>query len=100
MPDLTQKIVTILKKYMRDPAAWARSSTTLRELGIDQLDLPMIFLDVEDLLGVQVDYHDEGDDFATVGGLIARVESSLEAKALRPRTPRPRRKSNWMSTGA
>jgi acyl carrier protein len=100
MQELTPKIIPILKKYMRDPALRVANNTTLSELGIDRLDLQMILLDVEDLLGVQVDYHDEGDDFATVGGLIARVASSLEAKALRPRTPRPRRKSNWMSTGA
>ena len=100
MPELTPKIVTILKKYMRDPATWVGSSTALSELGMDQLDLPMIFLDVEDLLGVQVDYHDESEDFATVGGLIARVVASLEARTSRPRAPRPRRKSNWMSTGA
>jgi hypothetical protein len=100
MQDLAPRIVILLKKYMRDPAAWVRSCTTLRELGIDQLDLPMIFLDVEDQLGVQID---QCDDIATVGDLVGRVASSLkalEAKARQPRAPRPRRKSNWMSTSA
>lgn len=100
MPELTPKIVTILKKYMRDPAAWVGNNTRLSELGIDRLDLPMIFLDVEDALGVQVDYHDESEDFATVGGLVGHVLSSLKARALQPRPRKPRRKSNWMSTSA
>jgi acyl carrier protein len=101
MLGLTPRIVATLRKYMRDPAAQVVSATTLSDLGIDRLDLPMIVLDVEDVLGVQIDYHDDGcESLATVRDLIANVISSLQARALQPRLRTPRRKSNWMSTGA
>jgi acyl carrier protein len=99
MQDLMPRIIPLLKKYMRDQATWVRSSTALSELGIDRLDLPIIFLDIEDLFGVQVHYLDGAEELTTVGSLVARIVSSLEANA-KPRAPRPRRKSNWMSTEA
>jgi acyl carrier protein len=99
MHDLTPRIISILGKYMRDPAAPVEDVTTLRELEIDQLDLPMIFLDVEDVFDVQVGYGDEIDDFPTVLSLVARVADRLEEKA-RPRTQVRRPKRSWMSTGA
>jgi acyl carrier protein len=102
MQELTPRIITILQKYMRDPAALVENSTTLSELEIDLLDLPMIFLDIEDVFGVQISYDDQIEDFATVRGLIACVASRLEVKVLypRPRTSVPRTKRNWISTGA
>jgi len=102
MQELTPRIITILQKYMHDPAALVGSSTTLSELEIDLLDLPMIFLDVEDAFDVQIGYDNEIEDFATVRGLVAHVASRLEAKALqrRPRSSVPRAKGTWISTGA
>ena len=54
MHDLTTGSIAILRKYMRDPAASVGSTTTLDELGIDDLDLPMICLDLEDAYGMQI----------------------------------------------
>ena len=99
MQQLTPRIFAILHKYMRDPHARIENSTTFAELEIDELDLPMIFLDVEDDFDVQIEYNDGIEDFSTVRTLIALVESRLEAKA-RPRTPIQRPKRTWMSTGA
>ncbi len=99
MQDPTPRILTILQKYMRDPAARVGNSTTLVELEIDLLDLPMIFLDAEETFDVTIRCGDEIDDPVTVGGLIACVAARLEAKASQlPRAPRPKR--TWMSTGA
>ena len=98
MHDLTPRVIGILGKYMRDPAAPVDNSTTLRELEIDSLDLPMIFLDVEDVFDVQVGYGDEIEEFPTVDSLVARVASRLEEQA-RPRTAVRRPKRSWMSTG-
>lgn len=99
MHDLSPGLIAILRKFMRDPAASVGRSTTLRELDIDLLDVPMICLDVEDAFDVQIGHADELEEFATVDDLVARVTSCLAAKAL-PRTRIPRRKGNWMSTGA
>jgi acyl carrier protein len=99
MPDVTTKITAILQRYMRDPAAVADGMTTLSELEIDGMDLPMISLDIEDAFGVQIQYDDEIDEGATVETLVGCVEARLNAKALQP-APRPRVKSTWLSTGA
>ncbi len=98
MPDVTPKIAAILQRHVRDPAAPAGSLTTLNELEIDTMDLPMISLDIEDAFGVQIQYDEEIDDLATVQTLVSCVETHLAAKALLP-PPRPRMKSTWLSTG-
>jgi acyl carrier protein len=92
-------IAAILRRYMRDPAVPVQEITTLNELDIDEMDLPMISLDIEDAFGVQIPYDDEIDAAATVHTLVACVEARLAAKALQP-APRPRVKSTWLSTGA
>lgn len=99
MSEVTTKITAILKRYMRDPAAVADHLTTLSELEIDGMDLPMISLDIEDAFGVQIQYDDEIDDGATIETLVRCVEARLAAKALQP-APRQRVKSTWLSTGA
>ena len=68
---------------MREPTSSVGRSTTLDELGIDLLDLPMIRLDVEDVYDVQIGHGDELKQLATVDDLIARV-------ALRRRKALPR----------
>jgi acyl carrier protein len=96
MHDLTSVLIAILRKYMREPTASVGPGTTLGELGIDDLDLPMICLDLEDAYGMQVALE---DDVETVGDLLARVVAGLAAKTL-PRPRRPRSRGGWMSTGA
>jgi acyl carrier protein len=102
MPELTPRIVAILKSYMREPTARVDSRTTLSELWIDRLDLPMIFLDIEDIFDVQLNYHDEIEGLATIGSLVDCVASAVAAKAEQRdrRRSTPRKKGNWMSTGA
>jgi acyl carrier protein len=102
MPDLNPRLIAILKKYMRDPASRVTGSTTLAELEIDILDLPMILLDVEDAFDIQIDDDDEIEGSATVDRLAACVAARLAAKALQPRrrTTVPRSKGSWISTGA
>jgi acyl carrier protein len=95
MHDLTSGSIAILRKYMRDAATGVGSSTTLSELGIDNLDLPMVCLDLEDAYGVQIALEDDPE---TVGDLVARVVAGLALKTL-PRPRRPRRRGSWMSTG-
>jgi acyl carrier protein len=102
MQELTPKIVTILRRYMANPAAGVGSRTLLSELAIDQLDLPMIFLDIEDTFGVQIDFQDGLEGLATIRCLVSCVASSVAAKALEAqmRKSAPRKKTSWMSTGA
>lgn len=96
MDKLTETIAAILQKYMRDPNAAIERATTLSELEIDALDLPMIFLDVEDVAAVQITFDDELDGFTTVGDLVACVEAHLvEASQPRQRIARPKR--GWMT---
>jgi acyl carrier protein len=99
MPDLAPGLIAILQKYMRDPTASVGGSTMLSALEIDLLDLSLICLDVEDTFDVQIGHGDELKGLATVDDLVARVALRLAAKAL-PRVRIPRRKGNWMSTGA
>jgi acyl carrier protein len=102
MQELTPRIVAILRRYMANPAAGVSSRTLLSELAIDQLDLPMIFLDIEDTFGVQVDFQDELEGLATIRCLVACVASNVAAKALeiQLRKSAPRKKGSWMSTVA
>lgn len=99
MQELTPRIIAILQKYMRDPSTVVSNSTTLSELEIDLLDLPMICIDAEEVFDITIRCGDEMDDPVTVGGLIACVAACLEAKASQP--PRARRaKRSWVSTEA
>jgi hypothetical protein len=86
----------ILRNYALSGAP-LRRTTTLREAGIDRLDLPMIALDIEDAFDVHFGPVD--DSLVTVGDLIDRLNERLAAKAT-PRLRQPRRRSSWMSTSA
>lgn len=99
MSDLQAKVITILRKYARD-AAVIDSATALSDIGVDALDLPMVFLDLEDAAGASLTCADEFEDFETVGDLVDRVALRIDEKrlkALQPRTPKPKR--GWMSAG-
>ena len=102
MQQLSPRLVSILQKYMRDPAAHVAGAATLTGLEIDHLDLPLILLDVEDAFDVQIPFDDETDAFATVDALTASIAFHLAAKALQPypRSSVPRSTRSWMSTGA
>ncbi len=101
MHALTPKVIAILRNYMREPLAPVTNATELRALDIDDLDLPMIFLDIEDAYDVQVSHADEANHALTVGDLIRSVASCNEAKRQARAAPNIRRpKRNWMSTGA
>jgi acyl carrier protein len=99
MHDLTTGLISILRKYMRDPGAAVGHATALADLAIDDLDLPMICLDIEDAYGVHIGHGDELGALETVGDLSARLVARLAAKQL-PRLRRPRPRTGWMSTGA
>ena len=100
--ELTPRIIAILRKYMGNPTARVGSRTTLSELEIDRLDLAMFFLDLEDAFDVQIDYQDEIEDLATIRCLVSCMASGVAAKALQAHARRsvPRKRGNWMSTGA
>jgi acyl carrier protein len=99
MSDPTSQVTAILRKYMRDPNTVVAAALTLTALEIDLLDLPLIYLDIEDAFDIDVGQGDGLEQPATVGQLIARVAERLAARAA-PRPRLPRRKSTWLSTGA
>jgi hypothetical protein len=96
MPDQPLQLHAILRNYAHCDAP-LRRATTLREAGIDRLDLPMIALDIEDAFDVHFGPIDDG--LSTVGDLIDRLRRCLAAKAM-PRVRQPRRRSSWVSTSA
>lgn len=101
MHALTPKVIPILRKYMREPSASVTNKTALRALDIDELDLPMILLDIEDTYDVEVPRADATSDSLTIGRLIRSVAKSIEAKKIARAQPVMRRaKRSWVSTGA
>lgn len=102
MQALQQRIYIILQRYLIDPKSIVVASTPLREIGIDVLDLPMIFLDLEDAFGLQFAFDDDAYDVQTAGELVACVVTRLQALRRTPVQPAaPRRpKRSWVSTGA
>lgn len=98
MPDQTLRLHAILRNFAHSDAPIGRT-TSLAELGIDRLDLPMIALDIEDAFDVHFGPAGALDALSTVGDLIDRLQGCLAAKAT-PRVCPPRRRSSWMSTSA
>jgi hypothetical protein len=92
-------VTAILGQYMRDLGHPIAGWTRLADLGIDRLDVPLIVLDIEDALGIQIRYAEEMDGFATVGDLVDCVRSHLASKGTR-RPTAPRSKRPWMSKAA
>ena len=63
-----------------------RLETRLADLGIESLDLALILLDIEDTFGIDFPYDpdEEADAFATVGAVVGRVRSLVEARRCCP----------------
>ena len=102
MHELTPRIIAILARYTRVPAAVISSAMTFRELEIDRLDLPMIVLDIEDACNVHIRYDDEIEAIASVGDLVACTATRISAHAsqLQQRAAAPRVRRSWVSTEA
>lgn len=83
MDEVATKIVEILKKHMKKPKDDVNLSTALTDLEIESLDLAMIVFDIEDSFGIQIPYNanEETADFKTVGSVVDRVRSLVEAKS-------------------
>ena len=84
MDDVAEKIITILRKNMRNPEKEITLDTKLTDLEIESLDLAVIVFDIEDTFGIQIPYNanEEVVDFATVGSVVERVKAVLaEQKA-------------------
>lgn len=98
METLPSALIAILAKYTTVEALGISGSTKFSELGLDDLDLPMVFLDVEDAFDVQIEFDDGIEDVTTVASLTAFVATRIAAKASAPRrTPVPRPARGWMS---
>jgi hypothetical protein len=95
MLDVTHRLTTVLQRYVRDPAVPVALGSSLRYLGIDVPDLPMIVLDMEDACNVDIRFDADIADCATVADLAAH----LAAKIAAPQPcPLARPKSTWLST--
>ncbi len=79
MDDVAEKIITILRKNMRDQSKEVTLDTKLTDLEIESLDLAVIVFDIEDTFGIQIPYNanEEVQDFATVGSVVERVRAVL-----------------------
>ncbi len=79
MDDVAEKIITILRKNMRNPDKEITLNTKLTDLEIESLDLAVIVFDIEDTFGIQIPYNanEEAVDFATVGSVVDRVKAVL-----------------------
>ncbi len=79
MDDVAEKIITILRRNMRDQSKEITLDTRLTDLDIESLDLAVIVFDIEDTFGIQIPYNanEEVQDFATVGSVVERVKGVL-----------------------
>ncbi|MGO9486235.1 MAG: acyl carrier protein [Rhodomicrobium sp.] len=79
MDDVAEKIITILRRNMRDQSKEITLDTRLTDLEIESLDLAVIVFDIEDTFGIQIPYNanEEVQDFATVGSVVERVKGVL-----------------------
>jgi len=82
MDDVANKIITILKKNMKEPPETDSLDTKLSDLEIESLDLAVIVFDIEDTFGIQIPYNanEEVQDFATVGSVVDRVKALIAEK--------------------
>lgn len=100
MQETTAKLITILAGYGQFREVGIDGASSLAELGIDALDLPMILLDIEDTFDVHLALGSDFEELATVADLEALVEAGIRGRHEQGRRATPRKKSNWMSTSA
>ena len=81
MDEVATKIIDILKKHMKEPMDNIELTTPLTDLSIESLDLAMIVFDIEDTFGIEIPYNanEEVEDFKTVGSVVERVKSLVDA---------------------
>jgi acyl carrier protein len=79
MDEVSEKIIAILRKNMRNPEKEITLDTKLADLEIESLDLAVIVFDIEDTFGIQIPYNanEEVVDFATVRSVVDRVKAVL-----------------------
>ncbi len=101
MPLVHKTVVTVLRRFVGEPRRAIYHATTLRELDIDDLDLTIVYLDLEDALNVSLAGDDAGD-IKTAGDLFEHARLRLREKRQRAQSSVATTKSKrgWMSTGA
>ena len=79
MAEVTDKIIDILKKNMREPPQNISPETLISDLSIESLDLAVIVFDIEDTFGIEIPYNanEEVEDFETVGSIANKVEELI-----------------------
>jgi acyl carrier protein len=84
--DQTASQTIAIFRARADSAIALGLETRLADLDIESLDLALILLDIEDAFGIDFPYDpdEEGDAFATVGGVVERVRLLVEARRSRP----------------
>lgn len=102
MQKLSAQLFSILAKYAGVTSIPISPATRLAELEIDELDLPIILLDLEDVVGVAIDIVPDAatTELLTVADIAALAHSAITRSRQPIRRASPRRKSNWMSTSA
>ena len=83
MDEVATKIIEILKKHMKEPRDDIGSTTAMKDIKIEYIDLAMIVFDIEDSFGIEIPYNanEEAADFKTVGSVVERVRSLIAETA-------------------
>jgi acyl carrier protein len=73
---ITQKVIEILKGYVKDPALLENATPEthiLKDLKVNSARLVDIIIKCEDVFGTSID-DDEADRIATIGDAVALIE--------------------------
>jgi len=74
--EITQKVIEILKGYVKDPALLENATLEthiLKDLKVNSARLVDIIIKCEDVFGTSID-DDEADRIATIGDAVALIE--------------------------
>jgi acyl carrier protein len=74
--EITQKVIEILRGYVKDPALLENATTEthiLKDLKVNSARLVDIIIKCEDVFGTSID-DDEADRIATIGDAVALIE--------------------------
>ena len=79
MDDVTNKIIEILKKHMKEPRDDMGRETLLTDLKIESIDMALIVFDIEEAFGIEIPYNanEEAGDFKTVGSVVEKVKGLM-----------------------